>query len=221
MRIGLPAAARPLTASSSKQSSGSRRLREPLVRERSVRRSARRDGTRRTRRPARSSWAPPCCRRTRAIPSFKPTAPHRPPRRWAGPGSRSASARRTRLVIEDVYGLSYDEVGAHTEEYVTVLTHAAARRRRQPSRRALPCDIPTVQTSAATRQRHGLGAGTESAPGRRRADRWDDPVDGQRPIDRAPRGAEDQGGGVGRGSTGTSHRRRSSGRRARRRCGGP
>ena len=27
-----------------------------------------------------------------------------------------------RIVIDDAYGLSYDEVGAHTEEYVTVLT---------------------------------------------------------------------------------------------------
>ena len=46
----------------------------------------------------------------------------RPPRGpWDDPASPSASDPSHAPAIEGAYGLSYDHVGAHTEEYVTVL----------------------------------------------------------------------------------------------------
>ena len=94
------------------------------------------------RRPARRPWPSPAQAtthdRARHRPCCRPTPCHpvlqanRAAVDGGGDGparaSRSASARRTSPVIEDVYGLSYDHPGRHTEEYVRVLDRAAAGR---------------------------------------------------------------------------------------------
>ena len=53
--------------------------------------------------------------------------------------------------IEGAYGLSYEHVGAHTEEYVTVLGALLARRGRGPPRRALPRQHPRRRAAARSR----------------------------------------------------------------------
>ena len=72
------------------------------------------------------------------------------------PGSRSALARRTQLVIEGAYGLSYDGVGAHTEEYVTVLSTLLRGEGVDVRRRALPRPHPDHERAAAARERDGV-----------------------------------------------------------------
>jgi F420-dependent oxidoreductase-like protein len=50
------------------------------------------------------------------------------------------------LVIEDIYGLSYDHVGAHTEEYVTVLSTILRGEGVSHRGEHYRVNIPTVQT---------------------------------------------------------------------------
>ena len=71
------------------------------------------------------------------------------------------------LVIEGAYGLSYDGVGAHTEEYVTVLSTLLRGEGVAARRRALPRPHPDHERAAAARERDGLRVGPSIAASRR------------------------------------------------------
>ena len=134
--------------------------------------------------------------------------------------SRSASARRTRSVIEGSFGISYANAGRHTEEYVTILTAAAPRRggrvrrrrlRGPPRRSPRPPAGVTVPVLVAA-------LAPPAAAGRGRGRRRHHPLDGQRaggrrrtwrPLIRAA--ADDAG------SRRAAHRGRAPGRGARQR----
>ena len=60
------------------------------------------------------------------------------------------------LVIEGAYGLSYDGVGAHTEEYVTVLSTLLRGEGVKLDGEHFRVHIPIDQRAAATRERDGV-----------------------------------------------------------------
>ena len=144
--------------------------------------------------------------------------PRRGQRRWGATDSRSASARRTRSVIEGSFGISYANAGRHTEEYVTILTqllHGEAVEFRGDD-----FDV-RLGAPAHRRRRHRAGARrrarTPSAAGRGCGRRRHHPLDGQRARRRDARGPAHPGGRRRRRSRRAAHRGRAPGRRARQR----
>ena len=129
-----------------------------------------------------------CSRPTPAIPCSRPTGPLGGRRPWAArlhPRRRAlAPARRSRHARPRLR-----PPGRHTEEYVTVLTALLAARRSTSRARTSGSTSP-----APPAQPVACGVGPRAAPaaGGGRARRRHDPLDGQRPGDRVPRGAADQ-----------------------------
>ena len=89
-----------------------------------------------------------------------------------------------RVVIEDVFGLSYDNVGAHTEEYVTVLGTLLRGEGISHRGEHFKVDIPIVSAPPQPVSVMLSALAPRLLRVRGRAHRRHDPVDGQCPLDR-------------------------------------